>query len=209
MQRKPLSYTLATLGLLVFLFLAFMVKFNPEALNGFDRTIQTAVRGDLPQTLTTFFTMVTVVGNTSTQAVIAIITVIFLAYRKHKQDAIFLAGNSLLAAFCIITIKNIFQRPRPSILHLVQADGYSFPSGHSMGTMLIIGSIIVILCGRVNQKGWRCLIAVALAALIFCVGLSRIYVGVHYPSDVLAGFSLGFGLLNVTNVIYQNRIYKS
>ena len=130
------------LPFLLFVALGYMVKFYPEALTGFDSNIQTWVRGDLPGGLTAFFKMITTLGNTSVQAVIAILAVIWLYLRQYKAEAIFVGTSGVLASIMIMSLKYIYQRPRPSITHLVHAGGYSFPSGHSLAVTLLIGSLL-------------------------------------------------------------------
>ncbi|MBM7642380.1 phosphatase PAP2 family protein [Streptococcus loxodontisalivarius] len=181
------------------------MKFAPDALSGFDTSIQSALRGDLPAGLTSFFKTITVVGNTSTQVIIVVLIAGLFYWKKMRREAYFIAGNGILAGLFIISLKHIFQRPRPSISHLVEAAGYSFPSGHSMGTMLILGNLIVIAYKLCQKKGLASLIAILLGLTIFLVGLSRIYLGVHYPSDVLAGFILGFGCLMITSHKYLTK----
>ena len=130
-----------------------MVKFYPEALTGFDSSIQTWVRGDLPTGLTHFFKAVTVLGNTPVQAIIAIVAVIWLYLNQYKSEAIFVGTSGVLASIMIVSLKYIYQRPRPSITHLVHAGGYSFPSGHSLGTFMILGAIAIVLAQRLAKSG--------------------------------------------------------
>ena len=201
MKHKHTHYIYASFAFLLFVALGYMVKFYPEALTGFDSNIQTWVRGDLPGGLTAFFKMITTLGNTSVQAVIAILAVIWLYLRQYKAEAIFVGTSGVLASIMIMSLKYIYQRPRPSITHLVHAGGYSFPSGHSLGTFMILGAIV--LTQRLVKKAAKTAVYGITGLLIFLVGLSRIYVGVHYPTDVLAGFTLAFGLLNAIYPTYD------
>ena len=203
MKHKHTHYIYASFALLLFVALGYMVKFYPEALTGFDSNIQTWVRGDLPGGLTAFFKMITTLGNTSVQAVIAILAVIWLYLRQYKAEAIFVGASGLLASILIVSLKYIYQRQRPSITHLVHASGYSFPSGHSLGTFMILGAIAIVLAQRLAKKESKIVVYGITGLLIFLVGLSRIYVGVHYPTDVLAGFTLAFGLLNAIYPTYD------
>ena len=196
MKHKHTHYIYASFALLLFVALGYMVKFYPEALTGFDSNIQTWVRGDLPAGLTRFFKTITILGNTPVQAIIAIVAVIWLYLRQYKAEAIFVGASGL-------SLKYIYQRQRPSITHLVHASGYSFPSGHSLGTFMILGAIAIVLAQRLEKKESKIVVYAINGLLIFLVGLSRIYVGVHYPTDVLAGFTLAFGLLNAIYPTYD------
>ena len=203
MKHKHTHYIYASFALLLFVALGYMVKFYPEALTGFDSNIQTWVRGDLPVGLTCFFKTITILGNTPVQAIIAIVAVIWLYLRQYKAEAIFVGASGLLASILIVSLKYIYQRQRPSITHLVHASGYSFPSGHSLGTFMILGAIAIVLAQRLAKKESKIVVYGITGLLIFLVGLSRIYVGVHYPTDVLAGFTLAFALLNAIYPTYD------
>ena len=203
MKHKHTHYTYASFALLLFVALGYMVKFYPEVLTGFDSNIQTWVRGGLPAGLTRFFKTITILGNTPVQAIIAIVAVIWLYLRQYKSEAIFVATSGVLASIMIVSLKYIYQRPRPLITHLVHASGYSFPSGHSLGAFMILGAIAIVLAQRLAKKGSQVAVYGITGLLIALVGLSRIYLGVHYPTDVLAGFTLAFGLLNAIYPTYD------
>lgn len=203
MKHKHTHYIYASFALLLFVALGYMVKFYPEVLTGFDSNIQTWVRGDLPAGLTRFFKTITILGNTPVQAIIAIVAVIWLYLRQYKAEAIFVGASGLLASILIVSLKYIYQRQRPSITHLVHASGYSFPSGHSLGTFMILGAIAIVLAQRLAKKESKIAVYGITGLLIFLVGLSRIYVGVHYLTDVLAGFTLAFGLINAIYPTYD------
>ena len=152
MKHTHTHYIYASFALLLFVALGYMVKFYPEALTGFDSNIQTWVRGGLPAGLTRFFKTITILGNTPVQAIIAIVAVIWLYLRQYKSEAIFVGASGLLASILIVSLKYIYQRQRPSITHLVHASGYSFPSGHSLGTFMILGAIAIVLAQRLEKK---------------------------------------------------------
>ncbi|KXT75979.1 phosphatase PAP2 family protein [Streptococcus sp. DD12] len=197
MKNKRFYHLQASFAALIFVILGYVVKFYPDALKPFDHMIQTAVRGQLPAMATAFFSHLTVLGNTSTQVVlIALIALLFASpWVKWYAESLYLLANGLVGGLLILTLKNIYQRPRPSISHLVEASGYSFPSGHSLGSMVIFGTLVIVFWQRFGKSIWGKCLVLLFASLIGLIGLSRIYVGVHYPSDVLAGFVLGYGLL--------------
>jgi undecaprenyl-diphosphatase len=123
---------------------------------------------------------------------IACISLILLKQRNYWGTLIsFLtvAGGGILN----LLLKGRFERERPEINRIIDADGFSFPSGHSMGSMIFYGFLGYLVFRsskwKIHSKlGWITL----LSMVIFLVGTSRVYLGVHYPSDVLAGFSAGF-----------------
>jgi len=94
-------------------------------------------------------------------------------------------------------IKQIVRRPRPfiadpTIVPLAHAGGFSFPSGHSSGTMLLYGTVIILASLHIQSKGWRRTIIGLSVLMILLTGYSRIYVQVHYPTDVLGGYTMAF-----------------
>ncbi len=102
--------------------------------------------------------------------------------------AVALLSSLVGASFLNVLFKNLFQRPRPVGLNLVAETGFSFPSGHAMLSMAVLGMLVVIAHDRMRPGRRRLLVIAGLSALILLVGLSRLYLGVHYPSDVLAGY---------------------
>ncbi|MGT2928985.1 phosphatase PAP2 family protein [Streptococcus dentasini] len=195
MHNRQKFFIRASFAALIFVILGYIVKFDPRLLQGFDRSLQSAIRGHLPAPLTAFFRWVTVLGDTPVQGFLVLASLVIFIWKKWYAEAGLVLFNGILAGIGIALFKNIYQRPRPSLSHLVVADGYSFPSGHSMGIILILGSLLIIAHQRIQSRNQRRLAEALLALLIFLVGLSRIYLGVHYPTDVIAGFVLGYGVL--------------
>ncbi|HGC7593906.1 TPA: phosphatase PAP2 family protein [Streptococcus agalactiae] len=190
------------IAIILFFSLGLVIKYWPDTVIAFDQTIQESVRGQLPNLSTRFFKLITVIGNTVSQIAIAIMSVTFCYLKKWYPQARFIAVNAIISGICILSLKLIFQRVRPTLPHLVFAGGYSFPSGHSMGTFMIFGSIIILLQYYMPNSIWKLLCQGILGLLIFLIGLSRIYLGVHFPTDVLAGFILAYGILNLTAYIF-------
>lgn len=106
-------------------------------------------------------------------------------------------------------IKHIVRRPRPNVLRLVEESGYSFPSGHSMVSMAFYGIIIYLVYKNVSNKYLKWTLIILLSLLILFIGFSRIYVGVHYFTDVAGGFLLGLAYLIIYINIYNKRIGKN
>ena len=116
----------------------------------------------------------------------------------------------ILSNLVIITILNqlfkfIFERPRPTEYRIITETGYSFPSGHSMVSMAFYGFIIYLIYKKVNNKYIKWLVISILSLLIVSIGISRIYLGVHYTSDVLAGFLISISYL-IIYIKYTKKI---
>lgn len=208
MKNKQQHWLIASFALLIFVMIGYIIKFFPESLVQFDQTFQSAVRGSLPENLTEFFRTITIAGNVITQIMIVIVSVVLLALKKWKSEAYFMLIIGIIAAILITVLKLIYQRGRPSLIHIVVADGYSFPSGHAMGSMLIFGALLIIAYQRISNKPLQMLTVGLLGLLILIIGTSRIYLGVHYPSDVLGGFILGFGVLQFLYPIYDKKRFE-
>ncbi|HFU6648790.1 TPA: phosphatase PAP2 family protein [Streptococcus agalactiae] len=202
LSRQNSKLIQAFIAIILFFSLGLVIKYWPDTVIAFDQTIQESVRGQLPNLSTRFFKLITVIGNTVSQIAIAIMSVTFCYLKKWYPQARFIAVNAIISGICILSLKLIFQRVRPTLPHLVFAGSYSFPSGHSMGTFMIFGSIIILLQYYMPNSIWKLLCQGILGLLIFLIGLSRIYLGVHFPTDVLAGFILAYGILNLTAYIF-------
>ena len=193
MKDKQTFMMKGSFALLLFMIIGYIVKFYPEMLVGFDQPIQTAIRGDLPETLTLFFRAITHLIDIPV-IISWVLIVAFIFYRKQwKMESYLMLGNLTLAGILIVTFKNIYQRPRPEILHLVEEKGFSFPSGHSLAVTIMVGTLIVILSQRIKNTVWRKIVQILLSLYIVSVLVSRIYLGVHYPSDVIASLCVGLG----------------
>lgn len=100
-------------------------------------------------------------------------------------------------------LKNVYQRPRPTIQHLVEEGGFSFPSGHALASTLVVGALVIIVSQRVKNRHLRHLLQVLLMVFILTIMTSRVYLGVHYPTDVLGSLFLGLGMLHIEFPYYD------
>ncbi|BDI34525.1 hypothetical protein CCAX7_65760 [Capsulimonas corticalis] len=153
------------------------------------------------------------VGSTGMMIAISILGVIIGARRARLRD---MAWTMPIAAsgagILILTAKACFHRARPTLfVPLMHATGYSFPSGHSLFSMSVYGLLGYFAGTLTRDKTDRRLIHATTIALIVMVGLSRVYLGVHYPTDVIAGWSAGLPWLVVCIVIREalgRRLHK-
>lgn len=118
-------------------------------------------------------------------------------------------GVSIISNLAIITVlnqllKRIVQRPRPTEFRIVEESEYSFPSGHSMVSMAFYGYLIYLIYKYVKNKYLKWISIILLSILICSIGISRIYLGVHYTSDVLGGFFISISYL----IIYISAVNK-
>lgn len=157
---------------------------------GFDLQTLQAIAGHRDATLTTVAGVVT---NAGSFALLAPLSIAFLLLRRWKRPAddialVVIAAGS--AALPIVT-KLIVARPRPTLEHLSQLTSLSFPSEHTTQAAAVYLTIAIMLSKGLN-RGWRELVIVLAVLIALAVAWSRVYLGVHYPTDVIAGLLLGW-----------------
>lgn len=135
--------------------------------------------------------------------VISLTTILFFVIKDKK------IGISIITNLGIVTILNqiikfIMQRPRPTEFRIIEETGYSFPSGHSMVSLAFYGYLIYLIYKYINNKHLKRTLIIILSVLICIIEVSRIYLGVHYTSDVLGGFLISFAYL----IIYIELVNK-
>ena len=133
-----------------------------------------------------------------------IATIILFILIKNKKIGFSIISNLVIVTILNQLLKNILQRPRPNEFRIIEETGYSFPSGHSMVSMAFYGYLIYLIYRYVKNKYLKWTLIVLLSILICTIGISRIYLGVHYTSDVLGGFLISISYL----VIYISAVNK-
>lgn len=141
--------------------------------------------------------IIKIITNFGGAIILGLITILILILIKNKK-----IGLSVLINLCSVTVlnlvlKSILQRPRPNEYRIINETGYSFPSGHSMISMAFYGFIIYLIYKNIKNKYLKWISIILLSILILMIGFSRIYLGVHYVSDVLAGFLFSISYLIV------------
>ena len=142
--------------------------------------------------------IITQFGGAILLITIAILSLIII---KNKKVGIAIFSNLAIISFLNWILKVIVQRPRPTDFRLIDQSGYSFPSGHSMISMAFYGFIMYLVYKKIDNKYLKWGLITFLGILIISIGISRIYLGVHYTTDVLAGFLISIAYLMVfTNI---------
>ena len=134
-----------------------------------------------------------------------LITFLLILFIKNKKIGFTVGINLVIITILNQILKAILQRPRPSE-YIIKETGYSFPSGHSMVSMAFYGYLIYLIYNNIKNKNLKITLILILSLLIFLIGLSRIYLGAHYVSDVIAGFTISIAYLIIfTKIIYKWR----
>jgi undecaprenyl-diphosphatase len=136
------------------------------------------------------FKGITFFGSVTTILAIGGLVALYLAYKRYWPYLVGLAVTVGGAGISAFILKDIIARARPGgLIQAVAETSYSFPSGHATSSMALYGFIAFVLC-KLYPERKRCVITAA-TLIILAIGFSRLYLGVHFPSDVLAGFALG------------------
>jgi undecaprenyl-diphosphatase len=142
--------------------------------------------------LQAFMLEITALATTSVVTAIVVISGMFLWLNKHKHSAILLGTAALGAIVLNNLLKLGFDRPRPTIFQWgTHAVSSSFPSGHAMSASVVYFTVAYLAARLQRKRAARVLTMMIAVAMVVSISLSRVYLGVHYPSDVLAGVTIG------------------
>lgn len=168
-----------------------------DELTGFDAAVTAEVVGWREEGLTQFLTFITHVGDSTGYFVVIAVFIVLLIVLRRSWKFVFQTGVVLLlATLSNVVLKQIINRARPDADHLVVVHSLSYPSGHAMSAMAFYGFLIFLTARYKMNYVLKVILILVFASLIFLIGLSRVYLGVHFPSDVIAGY-IG-GLIWVT-----------
>lgn len=124
----------------------------------------------------------------ATPMVLVGMLLVIAAFAPGRRPGWFCTVNLVLAVLLNLLLKEIVQRPRPEGFRLAAETGFSFPSGHSMAAMAFFGLIVWMVWRYERDRGQRLLLTAGFSFIILMIGVSRVYLGVHYASDVIGGF---------------------
>ena len=154
------------------------------------------------------FITITYMGNWQTITVLALI--LLIVPKTRRKIGIPFAVISLASTGIYKLVKEIFQRPRPELAaRLIEQGGYSFPSGHSVTSVIVYGLLIYLIRKRCKNQTVKNILTVLCAVLMIIIGPSRIYVGVHWPTDVLCGWLIGSAVLIISVTILERMNKKN
>jgi membrane-associated phospholipid phosphatase len=139
---------------------------------------------------------VTVLGSGWVVTIVVLGATALLVRRHRRGDALFVVLSTVGTAILIVIAKHAIARPRPPAVHrLVSAGGASFPSAHAAQSVACYAALAAVAVTATRSARTRVLVCTAAAAIAAAVGASRVYLGVHFPSDVLSGWLLAAGWL--------------
>jgi undecaprenyl-diphosphatase len=154
----------------------------------FDTLVRTAVHHLATPGLTRLMQVFSFLGSVAAVTTMCLVAICVSLYYRRTRTAAMLAITMLGVAALNVALKFAFHRPRPVAFFGATPSSYSFPSGHALGSLCFYGILAAILAARVRGRGAKFCVWISALFLIGMIGFSRIYLGVHYPSDVIAGY---------------------
>lgn len=195
--RENLKTIVLFISLILFIFIVrFLLK---DQLSDFDTFIYNVLSKFKSNEVTSIMKIITKLSNALT-VIIVCVSILFIFHNKYS---ICLILNVLITSIFNLLLKNTFIRERPIDLNLIIETGYSFPSGHAMASISLYGYLMYLAFKKLNNKILKNIVCIVLGLIIILVGISRIYLGVHFASDVIGGFLIATSVLmlfiNITN----------
>lgn len=173
----------------------------------FDSNVISAVQGLESPGLTSIMKFFTFIGSSKAVIVLSLLLMVFLYVVLHHRLELILFTVALVgSAILNDVLKNLFHRLRPNLHRLIDISGYSFPSGHAMTAFTVYGMVAFLLWRHLESKRNRSILVLFSVFMILMIGISRIYLGVHYPSDIIGGYFVSAFWL--TNLIWFFQYYQ-
>jgi membrane-associated phospholipid phosphatase len=204
------------IGAAVFVLVVFIYSFikisqqlNGEDIVKFDQRGISFIQSSITTQLTDWMKVITYLGSVKWITVLVIIAILLLFVRKKIALALFFMISSGFGGLFNLVLKWYFKRERPDILPLISEEGYSFPSGHSMGSFIFYGSLAYVIIHLAHKNSWKWIGCILNGLFIIMIGVSRIYLGVHYPSDIVGGFLAGAAWLIICIILFRYYEYRN
>lgn len=202
-KKKHIKWIVLTVLIIIFISISMLINF--DKISYFDNLIYGIISKCINPTMTKIVKVVTSLANPITVVIFALIISLYLGIvKKDRKTAIIFCINLVIAALFNYLLKNIFVRTRPEMINIITETGYSFPSGHSSIAVAFYGYLIYLINSMNKKKKVNYIVSMFLTMLILLIGLSRVYLGVHYASDVVGGFTSTLSYL----IIYISIVEK-
>lgn len=186
MVNRTTKYSLFIVSLLAF-FLLILFTFNTPWVKQLDFNVLHTIEGWRTDTLTPIIIFITTVGSWYVTAPIWFAIIVFLLYKRKGLLALYITLVFWGVRALNWGLKEIFARPRPDWSQVVPASHYSFPSGHAMNSMAFYSGVLLLIWMYTRSRAIKTAAACVIAIIILLIGFSRLYLGVHFLTDILAG----------------------
>lgn len=148
----------------------------------------------------------TKIGEVWAMIALSLMVICYMKLKKYNIETLFFAITMILSGVLNPLLKNVFDRERPTLLRLIDISGFSFPSGHAMGSTAFFGSLIYIIFRNADKSVKPYLIGICVIC-ISMISSSRVYIGVHYPTDIIAGIIGGIICILLTQSMLKNKLF--
>lgn len=209
MKKDKILISVSFLFLIIFILILANISYG-----GFLTKIDLSINTFIPAIQNNFFTSITKIiaygFDTISLFIITIILSLILWFKSDKKLALFFSGVMAADSLLILILKNLIQRARP-INALMIDNSFAFPSGHSVSTVVFFGLLTFLVFKKSKSSLLRYIAIIVSAFMILLIGFSRIYLNVHWFSDVIGGFAVGLSLLSgsiLINRIINKRIVR-
>ena len=189
---------------LLFVILCILVKL--DLLSNIDESVYKFITSNMNDTTTNIYKVITFFGSTIFMVGLCVLLLVLFIILKKNIYGYIICGTLIFSTIMNNVIKVIVKRERPISWFLVEESGYSFPSGHAMASVCFYGLIIYLLYRSNIEKKYKIVIITFLTLLILLIALSRIYLGVHYASDVIGGVVIALIYLVIYVTIVDRKI---
>ncbi|PGL36345.1 phosphoesterase [Bacillus thuringiensis] len=190
------------IGLLFAVFSIVAWRVHAGGVTVMDTYVRGLVKGLQTESSLTFFSYFTKLGSAIGIAATLVISLLVFWKKRYYAAMIVYPMGILITHLVNKGIKEIVKRERPSLNEALDALGYSFPSGHAMLLIMTFGFLAYIIAANLKSIAGKCVITILMGIVILSIGLSRVILDVHYPTDILAGYCVG-GILLVIAIYYH------
>lgn len=192
--------------LLVLFIINSILVINNKFIN-IDDSVHNFVMRFYSEMTTKFMKVFTFLGSTPFIILLCVLVFVILIYKKQKEYAYKCVGILVISTLINNIVKVIVRRPRPEYITVVE-NTFSYPSGHTMASVTLYGFLIYFILKSKISKTYKIIFSVILGIIPVLVGISRIYLGAHYFSDVFGGALLSIMLLSSIDIIYDKTLNR-
>lgn len=201
-MKKHIKWIIFTILLILFFIIGFLVLKGNDIY--VDEFIYSKIDLIINDRNTNIFKFITYLGSAY---VVISLTILGFILIKNKKYSLFMSINLISITLLQFILKSIYSRERPIDISLIEESGYSFPSGHSLTAMAFYGLLIYYIYKSNINKNKKIVLEILLSIIILLIGLSRVYLGVHYVTDVVGAFLFSICYLIIYTKIIGRWLY--